>query len=786
MKISYSWLKEILPGLKAHPQALGERLTNAGIEVEAVTNLADSYKNIVVGEVVELNRHPNAEKLSVCKVSTGKEVFQIVCGASNVLLHGKYPLAKISAKLPNGMVIATAKLRGIDSYGMLCSASELGLEGEKGLLELPSHVKPGEEFAKVYGFHDTILEISPTPNRGDVLSHFGLAREIAILYGLPLKTKDIKLKKESKISPLKVRIENKKGCYRYAARVILGVQIAPSPLVLQRRLENLGLRSINNVVDATNLILLEWGHPVHAFDLDKIEGSQMIIRHAKDNASFKTLDGVERKLESNDLVVADAVKPLALAGIMGGEDSEVTNATKNIVLEVAAFSESSIRQTSRRLGILTESSYRFARGVSASQVDLVMEHLTELILELAGGNAYSKIDLYPVCQKPISLSFRKARLEKILGTSFSSSHVLSLFRGLGFNPKKNKTGFRVTIPPHRFDLTREIDLIEEVVRFTGFDALPSRLPFFEARPIYRDAGLVFSQKAAEFWKAQGFRETIHYSFIDPAFLSQLGLAGGLKLTNPLSSELSVLRPTLLASLLQGYLSLAPRYGSDLRLFEVRKIFNERGEEKLTLAGLYSGKKDMDNWQHTSDKLGFYEGKGWLESFLNFLGVQGVWKPAQMPLYHPGESLALYNEAGVSVGHLGLLHPHIQTALKLGNSPYIFEIEASPILKNINKNLLKYNKITQFPKVIRDLSLVASTALSYQEILDEIKRQNPSWLVDLNLTDLFSGGNLADGKHSLTMSLTYQNNERTLTDEEVNRVHFDLVEKLTKSLAVELR
>lgn len=786
MKISYSWLKEILPGLKATPKALGERLTNAGIEVEAVTHLADQYQNIVVGEVIELNRHPNAEKLSICKVSTGKEVFQIVCGASNVVLHGKYPLAKISANLPNGMVISTAKLRGIDSYGMLCSASELGLQGEKGLLELSPHAKPGEEFAKIYGFHDTILEINVTPNRGDVLSHFGLAREIAVLYGLPLKTKSVQVKKESTASPLKVRIENKKGCTRYVARVISGVKIASSPLALQRRLENLGLRSINNVVDATNLILLEWGHPVHAFDLDKIEGSQIIVRNAKADLSFKTLDGFERALKPTDLVIADGVKPMAVAGIMGGENSEVTHETKNIVLEVASFSESSIRQTSRRLGILTESSYRFARGIAASQVDLVMDHLTELILELAGGDSHSKIDLYPVRQKPISISLRKTRVEKILGTSFSSSHVLSLFRGLGLNPKKNATGFRVIIPPHRFDLVREIDLIEEVVRLTGFEVLPSCLPSFAARPIHRDAGLVFSQKAAEFWKSQGFRETIHYSFIDPVFLSQLGISGGLKLANPLSSELSVLRPSLIPSLLQSYLSLAPRYGSDLRFFEVRKIFNDTGEEKLALAGLYSGKKDPDNWQQTSAKLGFYEGKGWLESFLNFLGVKVVWQSAQASLYHPGESLALYSEAGHAFGHFGLLHPQIQTALKLGDSPYLFEIEAPIILQIFNKKLLKYNKITQFPKVTRDLSLVANISLSYQEILDEIKRQNPSLLVDLSLTNLFSGGNLAADKHSFTFSLTYQDTERTLTDEEVNRVHFDLIEKLTQSLAVELR
>lgn len=793
MKISAQWLRELLPDLKATPQEIADKLTNSGLEVEGIEELGKGLSAILVGHVLKRSKHPNADRLSICEVSNGIETLQIVCGAPNVAEGGKYPLAPIGAILPNGLEIKAAKIRGTDSSGMLCSAKELGLsEAASGLLELATDAPVGALFQDYAGLNDTILEVNVTPNRGDCLSHWGVAREVAALFGLNLKKQKADYKKGS--YPIKdyvkVEVKDVEGCRRYMSRVIRNVTIAPSPQWMQSRLDRLGIRPINNVVDATNYVLLETGHPLHAFDHRFIEGQSIVVRPASSDKAFTTLDQVSRSLEPTDLVIADSKGPVALAGVMGGQNSEIRPDTKTLVLEAATFDPICIRKTARRLGLHTESSQRFERFVPADTVEVAMDRLIQLILGAAGGEvSQDGIDCNAATEKPLTIILRAKRIEQILGIQIQPAQVESIFMSLGFKVKAVSTGWEVDVPPYRSDLTREIDLIEELIRIHGINQLQSSLPHLQLREVFESAESRHEDAFRLFWVGQGFTETMHLSFCEKGEGAKISLPqdSGLAIQNPLSEELAVLRPSLLPALLRSYKKNFEIEKEGVRLFELRSVFQSDGVESKRLSGIYGGAYFAPNWQGLKRDMNLFDGKAYLESFfkLGHLPAVTVSPSPENPSLHPGEAVRLECRGGV-LGYLGRLHPTVQERFEIKETLYFFDLDVGLLSTAWETAPMAFKPLSPFPPTTRDLALIANRDLSYQSVLDAIRKERVSWLKDVSLFDVYEGKNLPEGKKSLALSLVYGDPERTLTDDEVNQTHFKLVDALKAKLGVELR
>lgn len=794
MKISFHWLCELLPSLKTSPQELAKRLTLAGLEVEAIHSLADVLNGVVVAEVVEKDKHPQADRLSLCKVFDGKETHQVVCGAPNVRAGGKFPLALLGTRLPNGMEMKPATIRGVESFGMLCSAKELGLAvSAEGILELAPNAKVGTPLARHLGQDDTILEINVTPNRGDCLSHWGVAREVATLFKLSFDTKKTKYIKGSYPIKSKVKVQIKdSGCYRYCSRLIEQVKVGPSPAWLVQRLANLEIRSVNNVVDATNWVLMETGHPVHAFDFSKIAGGKISVRKAGEPQKFLTLDHVERNLEATDLLITDENGPVALAGIMGGKNSEITPETTSVLLEAASFDPSRIRATSKRLGVHTDSSHRFERFVSPSTVAQALNRLTSLILEIAGGEAsFETLDLYPQKKKweaKSSLVLRPARLAQVVGQEISDSKVAQILKSLGLSPEKNKKGFKIVPPAYRPDLVCEEDLIEEVVRLVGFDFLESCLPSLPLKAGSKSPSLLLEEKAIDFMAARGFSETINYSFGDEASFVQLGLppAELLKLANPLSEELAVLRPTLLTGLIQAFKTNRRFWADGVKFFECRSVFLNDGAEEKHLSGLYTGPLFPTQWKIAAIPTDIYFGKGVLEALSAHLGFDPVFLAQPFStFFHPGQSLTLTVKDKV-LGGVGALHPEIALRFELPQNVFYFEVNLSVLTQCVKRASIPFKAPSPYPTIARDLSLVAEKSLAYETLVEAIRAEKASWLSEITLFDVYEGERLPEGKKGWTLALTYESEAQTLTDEDVNRVHFGIVDSLCKNLGVQLR
>ncbi len=771
MKISTQWLKEILPGLKATPKLIAQRLSDVGFEIEGIEDKASHIPGLVIGEVLSKEKHPQADRLSLCQVNTGKENYQVVCGAPNVAVGKKYPFATIGTTLPNGLTLKQTAIRGMDSFGMLCSAKELGLSEEStGLYELDDSAVTGRGFSKIYG--DVVLDIAVPPNRGDALSHWGIAREVAALFGLTFK-----LPASTKIKgtfsfrdSLKISLNDKKGCLRYTSRVIRNVKISPSPFWLAHRLALLGIRSINNVVDATNIVMMETGHPLHAFDHRFLRGGKLEIRKAGVSQNFETLDAVVRQLEVDDLVIADAEGPVALAGIMGGKNSEVKEATSILVLEAASFDPVKIRKTAKRLALHSESSHRFERGVDAATVREALDRLTSLILEIAGGEAsHDIVDLYPQKRKTQKIILRTARLDQIVGEKISPTDVKGVLSRLGMTVAKSVKGFSVTIPTFRADLSREIDLIEEVVRYRGFEKIKSTLPPTLHRPLIESPESFYEEEIRRFFSARGFSETIHYSFCSPVELEKLGVKDFFSLTNPLSPELSVLRPSLLPSLLGDCRLLKTNEG--VSLFELRTVYTPPNLEQKRLTGVYGG-KNMD----------FFVGKGLLESLFKD-GKIPVWKwkrTSEKSEFHPAQCVEIILNDKV-LGYFGRLHP------QLAPQPlYAFDLDYSVLARVWKSNDISFKPLSPFPSIVRDMALVADRELSFETLVQTIRDSQVLLLKDISLFDVYEGDKIAADKKSLAFSLVYADPTRTLTDEEVNKVHFALVKNLCDKLGVSLR
>lgn len=794
MRISYRWLTRILG--TDHPVAtIVDRLTMNGIEVENVLDLGAISGKIVVARILEIAPHPNADQLVLCRVDAGKaEPLRIVCGAKNIKPGDVVPLALEGAKLPNGVVLKRSKIRGEVSEGMMCSARELGWSDDaSGLLILPPDwvYRVGEPF-------DALLDLKITPNRPDCLSLYGVARDLAAAFGIPdIAPPELQLT-ESGVSATqfaRVTVQATDACPRYTGRVIRNVTIGPSPLWLQRAVESAGFRSINNVVDVTNYILIELGHPLHAFDLDFVAQGHVIVRYAREGERVRTLDDQEYQLTSSDLLIADPEKPIALAGIMGCGNTEIQPTTRNVFLECAYFNPPTIRRTSKRLAKITESSYRFERGTDWSALPAVVDRAAALIAEVAGGEVCTgRFDEGPSVASPQPITLKLARLNMLSGLDLTLEQAAQPLRALGFQVEEQKDALVVTPPAARCDVTREADLVEEVTRIIGYDKVPTVLPRITSRARELSPEERLTILAREVCLELGLAECMNYSFLSGAYLEKLGyyLVNCVKLANPLSAEFDCMRPSLVPGLLQSVLFNQNHGIPDAWLFEIGKVFFTEPEsetgfgETYEFAAVLAGSGVERTWRHVGRPADFFDGKSLAQALLDRLGLFNpeIATDSLSPLLHPGKAARLVHE-GRTLLEVGELHPRLQAALELKRQAVLVWgnfANLAPLLAN----RISYREIPAYPVVARDLALVADRDHPAATIEDTIRKRGKSLLVSLKLFDVYEGERIPAGKKSLAYQLRFCAPDRTLTDDEVNQLVAKIIADLQAKHGVELR
>jgi phenylalanyl-tRNA synthetase beta chain len=795
MKVTLNWLKEFVD-IKLSAQELAHRLTHAGLEVESVQSVGEVPDSIITVKIVKMNKHPNADRLTLCEVSLGDETRNIVCGAKNMKEGDVVALAVPGTLLPDGKKIERSAIRGVTSEGMLCSERELGFSPEaEGLMILPPETPLGKPLTQALPVADTVFDINVTPNRPDCLSVQGLAREAAAVTGAafrPLSPKPI-AGHFSTEGLLRVEVRDPELCPRYTARMIRGARVGPSPFLVRERLKNVGVRSINNVVDATNYVMMETGQPLHAFDAARIAGKTIRILRPPSGEKFQTLDEIERHLGSEDLIIADSEKILAIAGVMGGLHSGVTDGTEILVLESAYFQPASVRRTSKKLGLMTESSYRFERGVDPNGVRTASDRLTELILQWAGGEASSEtIDVRQGDFPSQKVALRRSRARTVLGVDFEANKIESVLSRLQLNPrKKNDDQWECAIPTFRRDLTREIDLIEETARILGYQDIPTAQPSGFIHPARDDSENPRERQTKQYLSDRGFLEAIHYSFGSEKEILKTGLETKdlIRISNPLSEDLEVMRPSLIPSLLRCVQWNLARQNDDLRLYEVRTVYRKGSsgdiEETRSLGLALTGLRHGKHWSSPREDVDFYDLKGLME---------GLWKrlhlpafelvPSRRPFLHPGMSAEL-RVGDISLGDFGVLHPQTASNFELAVPVVLGEFHLSRLYA-LPSPEIRLTPLPKYPSVERDLTLVADEDLTGESVIREIMALKLPAVREVRLFDVYRGKPIQEGKKALTYSIRYQDDDRTLTDAEVNQTHTQLVEKLKTLLPIEWR
>ena len=796
MKISYNWLKKYID-LNLSPEELKDKMTFAGIEVEAVEELGKELKQIKIAKVIKFEQHPNAEKLSVCQVDDGTETMQVICGAPNCKNNIKVAFAGIGTKLPD-FTIKKAKLRGEVSFGMLCSEQELGIsQNHDGIMILPDDAPVGKDLATYLGIEDTCYDVEITPNRPDLLGMIGVARDLSALLKLPITLPDSKLKEGSEPITDNLDLENKapKYCTRYTARMIKNVEIKESPDWLKKHLISVGLRPINNIVDITNYVMMEFGHPLHAFDYSLIKGKKIIIRKAEQNEELPALDETTYKLETNDIVIADDERAIALAGIIGGENSHITSTTKDIVIEAANFLYSSIRKTASRLNLTTDSSYRFERDITDDIAEQASKRACELILEVAGGELLQgKLDSFPFPKDLEKVSIRPSRVKKILSIAISPKQIIEYLTALGlnlFNETEDKLEFE--IPVYRKDLTREIDLIEEVIRLNGYNNVPSLV---KSQNIMNKPVFYARRKVEDLLVNYGFSEVINWNFSDPDDLDKLNINQEDKrrelaqLKNPLGERFSILRSMLLPSLLRNAVYNINHGQKNLRLFELKKVFTRKDEklatEKLHLTGILSGELDPVYWKTDHEQIDFFDVKGIVEDILAELKLENCgYQKSDEPFYQPGMGAEVVLK-GKCIASLGKIDPKTAAKFDIDIPMYAFGIDLDAIFAmDIFQDPVFVN-IPKFPPILRDISFVISKEFHYADIIETIRKAGKNNISKIVLFDEFAGKNIQEGFHSLTFSLVFSSDTKTLTDEYINNIFKKVIKSLENSYKVEMR
>jgi len=801
MKISLEWLKEYV-ATSIPPSELGEMLTQAGLEVENLTECKPSFQRVVVAELRSFSRHPRSDHLSICAVHDGQKEYTVICGAPNLRKGDKVALALEGASLPGGMKIEKTVLLDVASEGMLCSEKELGLSDEaSGIMIVDSENRLGLPVEQVLPLQDWILDVNVTPNRSDCLCVIGIAREVAALTGQPLRIPSFKgLAGKTPIAKqTSVMIERADLCPRYVAKLVSGVRIGASPFWMRRRLQAVGVRSINNIVDVTNYVMLEAGQPLHAFDFDYLEENRIVVRTAEIGESFTTLDNISRTLPENALMICDGKKPVALAGIMGGLNSEVQAGSRNILLESAYFDPMGIRRTSKKMGLSTEASVRFERGIDPQGTLRAAERAAVLMVELAGGvMADGSIDNYPQRMESPKIHLRASRVNSILGTDLSPKEIPRYLQRLELEvAPAEKESFWVTVPTFRVDLSREIDLIEEIARLHGFNRIPVTLP----------AGTVMAEKESALQRAapharrllvgMGLREVITFSFISPTMVKSLGIqdaddrAKSLRIQNPLSEDQAIMRTTLIPGLLQVIQTNLSRQNLHLKIFELGRVFLPRPDQELpeeveTLGGILTGLREEESWAKSREEIDFYDLKGIIEVLLQGLRVNDYdfLPEKEDPFLNPGKACRLV-VGGEILGVMGEAHARINEWLESKQALYLFEINFKKLVNRMTDHPV-FKPLGRFPSVTRDLALIVDERVPASELVHTLQEINPGLVQEIRVFDLYRGKPIPSGKKSLAFRLIFQGEDRTLTDLEINELHREMVDLLAKRHGAVLR
>ncbi|MFZ2848160.1 MAG: phenylalanine--tRNA ligase subunit beta, partial [Trichococcus flocculiformis] len=795
MKVSYKWLKEYLDLSDVTPDELAEKMSRTGIEVDDVIYPGKGLSKIVVGETLSVVDHPDSDHLHVCQVNIGtEEPIQIVCGAPNVAAGQKVIVALHGARITGNAKIKKGKMRGQESNGMICSLAELGYSESvvskkyaDGIFVLPAEAVPGTEVVDLLELDDAILDIDITPNRADALSMRGSAYEVAAIYNKALKFPEapVSEKTGSVTEYIKVAVEDTNDAPAYHIQVIKDVKIAESPLWLQNKLMNGGIRPINNVVDITNYILLEYGQPLHAFDYDQIGSKEIIVRRAKENETMTTLDGVERTLDTDNIVITNGTAPIALAGVMGGLDSEITDGTVTVALEAALFNPVLIRKTAGKFNLRSESSSRFEKGINVATIRTAGEHAAELIHELAGGTIVAgtaSVDTVEVKDTEVVITLEK--INRSLGTAISSGEVTAIFNQLGFASTFDGETFTVAVPPRRWDISIYADILEEVARIYGYDNLPETLPITPALPTALTPKQHTMRITRRFMEGAGLTQNISYVLTTAEKAREYAVEDkeGIRLAWPMSEDRSTLRMNLLSTLLDNAAYNVARKNTDIQFYEIGRVFFPSADSVLPieaerLAGVMTGMAYQKDWQMAAEPVNFYHAKGVLDGYFETMGLSDQIRfeaAKDLKWMHPGRTAAVYL-GDAYIGYVGQVHPATANAYDLKET-YAFEIDFEAIIA-APKEVITQQPIPKFPGVTRDVALLVDETVTHQQIVKTIKENGGKFLKDVHLFDIYQGKGIEDGKKSVAYSMSFLNPEATLVDEDINKAFTKLVAAL---------
>lgn len=810
MQVSIKWLKDYIDFTET-PEQLADKLTMAGIPVENVVDPGEGLEKVVTGRIEKLEPHQNSDHLQICTMNVGlAENIIIVTGAQNVAEGQVVPVAMVGAHLPNGMKISKGKLRGVASNGMLCSAQELKLDLEKlpeeqktGIFILPSDTPVGIPAKDVLGLNDVVLEFELTANRADCFSVFGLVREIAAITGNKPHFPEIKVNEDdnTKLNDIfSVEIADPDLCSRFSTRMLKNVKIGPSPEWMQQRLEGAGIRSINNVVDVTNFVMIELGHPMHAYDYDKITGKKLIARRAIEGEELHTLDDTSRKAKGKMLVIADSEKAAGLAGIMGGFETEITDTTTTVVLESADFYGPCIRRTARACGLSSEASGRFERGVDSETTIKALDRAAQLLQEMGACTVCEGIvDVYPNPKQANYVTFTPEQINNHLGTNIAKDVMLNIITSVGFDVTKDENDeITVKVPSWRNDVTCMADISEEIARLHGFDKIKSTLPNGVSMQGTQSAKQTFIDKVKASLSSQGLYETISFALTNEETFNKLNipqdslLRKAVPIMNPLSDEYPLVRTTLLSSIFDNLARNLARKNDDVALFEVGSVFfpkalpvTELPDEVVKIAGAITGRRNAQGWNQTNDMVDFYDAKGIIEELLANLRVTRYTVEAGTHYaMHPGKT-ALFKKGRDVIATVGEVHPAVLSAYGITKPVYIFELDATIVMKYMAKDL-KYKALPKYPATSRDLAMLVDVDVNAADIEKAMTKAAGQNLTQITLFDVYTGKQVEEGKKSLAFSLTFQSNDKTLTDAEIDPAIEKIVAKLQKDFNANLR
>jgi phenylalanyl-tRNA synthetase beta chain len=788
MIISEQWLRTWVSPQVA-TDALSHKLTMIGLEVDSIAGAAEAFSGVVVAQIIAAEQHPDADKLRVCTVNAGDETVQIVCGAPNARAGLVAPLAKVGAVLPGNFKIKKAKLRGVESHGMLCAGAELTIsEDNDGLMELPADAPIGADIREYLALDDQVIELGLTPNRADCLSIRGVARDVSVAFDEDLNAPAITPVESTITDTFPVAIDATASCPRYLGRVIKNVDLSrPTPDYMRERLERAGLRSIDAAVDVTNYVLLELGQPLHAFDLDRLAGG-IVVRECEQGEVLTLLDGTEQTLEPGTLVIADHAKSLALAGIMGGADSGVSETTTNLFLESAFFTPELMAGRARSYGLHTDASHRYERGVDFQLQREAMERATQLFLDAVGGEAGPITEVVSDADLPVNeaVLLREAQIEKLLGITIDRVEVERILEGLGFWVVGHEQGWLCTAPSWRFDMGLEVDLIEELARIIGFDAIPAQPITASLIPV----GVPETHRALRMAKndlvARGYFEAVTFSFVAPEVQAYFDPElSPIPLKNPISADLAVMRTSLIPGLLKAIAHNASRQQSRVRLFEtgLKFIPGDGDASQIPMLALaVSGLRDTEGWSTEKAAADFFDVKGTVEGLLANLGDRLTFETSIFPGLHDGQSAAILVD-GKPIGRIGAVHPSVRKAMGIPANTIIAEVLQSVVTE---VTMPAYDDISKYPETRRDLAVVADKGISSADVLSTIRPAAGALLTKLDLFDVYEGAGVAEGKKSLAIGLTFQDQSRTLDESEVSSATDQVLDSLREKLGIELR